>query len=51
MLGSSAKANVLEFKIVLCNDICHHMEDKLGVTGVRGTGEAGVDFLSFLVAV
>lgn len=51
MLGSSAKASVLEIVIVLCNDICHHIKDKLGVTGVCGTGEVGVDFLGFLVAV
>lgn len=47
--GSSAKANVLE--IVLYNDICHRVKNKLDVTGVGGTGEVGVDFLGFLVAV
>lgn len=49
MPGSSAKANVLE--IVLYNDICHRVKNKLDVTGVGGTGEVGVDFLGFLVAV
>jgi hypothetical protein len=47
--GSSAKANVLE--IVLYNDICHRVKDKLDVTGVGGTGEVGVDFLGLLVAI
>lgn len=47
--SSSTKAYILE--IVLYDDVCHRVENKLDVTGVSGAGEVGVDLLGLLVAV